>query len=224
VFMHPFGARRGCLVWEVRFPRDLKVSAFEPHARTPLDPAHSQHVSRNHPYTSHANSPYALPTQVVCLRLCDSSDREMYRAHMYTLGIFSLDFESPLTSRTHTDVSVVKFLSLSPFQGNALMLACVYRLMPLAYELVGGWVGWHAKPKARIRPLTDQQHHALHPPTDVPCTSGHTLIHPFVWVLQISSLSWTWGGWREQYLPQLGPRLAALSTSFVKGARPPPSW
>ena len=147
VFMHPFGARRGCLVWEVRFPRDLKVSAFEPHARTSLDPAHSQHVSRNHPYTSHANSPYALPMQVVCLRLCDSSDREMYRAHMYTLGIFSLDFESPLTSRTHTDVSVVKFLSLSPFQGNALMLACVYRLMPIAYELVAD--GWDGTPNQR---------------------------------------------------------------------------
>ena len=78
--------------------------------------------------------------QVVCIRLCDSDDRETYRAHMYTLGIFCLDFACPLISREHTDVSVVKFLSLSPFQGNALMLACVYRLMPLAYELVvGGW-------------------------------------------------------------------------------------
>jgi len=100
---------------------------------------------------------------VVCLRLCDSNDRELYRAHLYTLGIFCLDFESPLTTRQHTDVSVIKFLSLSPFQGNALMLACMYRLMPIAYELVV--CGWDDTPNQHVHAHTYKQTTPRPPPT-----------------------------------------------------------
>ncbi len=80
---------------------------------------------------------YNPPThaqQVVRIELFDACEFAEYRKYFWAGGVYDLCFERPLTQRCDFDKNVIAFLSLSPFKAEPLLLACVYKIMGIAYE------------------------------------------------------------------------------------------
>jgi len=80
---------------------------------------------------------YNPPThaqQVVLIELFDACGFAEYRKYIWAGGVYDLCFERPLTQRCDFDKNVIAFLSLSPFKDEPLLLACVYKIMGIAYE------------------------------------------------------------------------------------------